>query len=260
MSETFTVATANTHEGRMLRDADGLAPFTDGGVDTLLMQEVLGVDQPDLEARLLQDNYTLAHFDRPSGLAIAVNRDSAFQTQEGSERTEVLQAAEKIGEVARRLNIDMANRLRQRGLIAVKLASAESTVTVATTHPIVFVRALARAKQVGAIGEVLDDEYYRDDPLVVGGDMNHYPGPRKVDLRMHAATGLTAVEFDEATWRIAGSRHHWLAAIGSRVTGREIDSFDAELDAILYRGLVAGKNSVVDITSDHRAAISDFSW
>lgn len=254
----YTIATANTHEGRLLSEPEGLAHFGEMGVDVLLLQEVLDLSSQTIDDRLKDDGYGLAHFDAPSGLAIAVRDGSELQVQPGSERTEILRKPEKLGVAAKRLGLKLGNRLRSRGLIAIKLLTpSNETLTVASTHPIVFARALSRAKQVRAIGNVLKSDYYQGNPLIVAGDMNHYPGPRKVDLAMRQAANLQAVETGP-TWKIRGSRHEKYAKVAAFITRRQLDRFDGKLDAILYRGMEQIGNTILEIESDHDAVVATF--
>lgn len=256
----LTVATANTHEARMLHDPNGLAPFIENDTDVLLMQEVLRVTDSDLSDRLHEDNYQLAHLDSSSGLAIAFSAQSEFQPIAGTERTEVIQPPERIGQIIRWCGIPMSSRLRQRGLIAVKASSGDQVVTVANTHPIVFLRVLSRARQVEKIGELVQTDFYTAHPLVLGGDMNHYPEPRPVDRGMQKAADFLRVELDQPSWRIRGSRHEWAARMASLMCSRSIEDFDATLDAILYRGLTLQSAQIAPITSDHGAVIAKLEY
>lgn len=269
MQIELTVATANTHEARMLRNPDGIKPFVERGVDVVLMQEVLRFSEETLTDRLSEDGYQLGHFDSLSGLAIAISAASSFQPLPGSQRTEVIQPPEKIGELIRLAGVPMSSRLRQRGLIAVKLANVaeddekdndkkKKIVTVADTHPIIFLRAAARSQQVRRIGEILQTDYYQQDSLIVGADMNHYPEPQEVDLAMWQAAELSAVEPRQPTWKIRGSKHQWAATAGAFLTRKNLESYDAELDVLLYRGLEAGEGSIVKIISDHHALVAKF--
>lgn len=252
------VATANTYESRMLYYSHGLKPFLENGVDVLLMQEVLSIPREYLEERLARDGYSLTLFDEATGLAIATYQDSLYRPEQDSVRSDEIQRAERAGEFMRKKGLPLGNRLRQRGMIATRLTDGHHKLTVVTSHPIIFLRAHARAKQVKNISTRLQDPWYQEAPLILGGDMNHYPGPRQVDRRMYEATGLSMVEIIEPTWRIRGSKHEWLAAIGSSVLRKSMEDFDAQLDALLYRDLEVCDTSVIDIVSDHRAVIATF--
>lgn len=261
MSEAIRIATANTYAGQMLDHSDGLKPFAQTNVDILLLQEVLGLDTGQVEDTLLAGNYALANFDRETGLAIAIRPDSGITTWLRSERVETIQPIGRLGKFATSHHIPAAGRLRARGLISAQLLTASgNTITVATTHPIVFIRGRARARQLQAIGTLLEGSQYADQALVLGADMNHYPRPGKADLALRQASQLREVPLAVPTWQIRGSKHEWLARFGSMATGHGLDSFDAQLDSMLYRGtnLELLSASVADINSDHRAIIGTF--
>lgn len=260
MNRTITVATVNTHEARMLRDTNGLVPFSKVDTDFLLMQEVLRISHQDLEARLGRDGFGIAHFDSETGLAIALSHRSKFHPAQGSARTDTLTEPTAFSRWSTRDGGRFSTRLRRRGLIAVKAASGDSVVTVANTHPIIFLRALARAKQISKIGELIMGDYYGDYPLILGGDMNHYPGPHLVDRELMLGAGLKSVQLDQPTWRIRGSKHEWAARVASRVYGKSIDEFDAVLDAILYRGLTVDSVKTAAVASDHDAVIAKLEY
>ncbi len=256
--DVIKVATANVHESRTLNDPDGLTPFVNEQVDVLLMQEVLGYEEFEIARRLEKDNFALVHCVGEMGLAIALNRESAIVLESLNET--VLHQPGKVERFIKKLEPKSSNHLRRRGMIAVGLVTSdEQPLVVATTHPIVFVRSGARKKQVTKMGETLmTDSFYEQPRVIVGGDMNHYPGPRQVDIDAQASAGFSRVEPNEATWCIRGSRHEWMARIGSLLTRRELESFDAELDAILYKGVKPLDSSVIDIQSDHKAVVANF--
>lgn len=255
----ITIATANTHYGRMLCEPGGFAAVQHA--DVLLMQEVAGLPE-DAAANLQKAGFELQHASPDMGLAIAVHVDSEYVPVEGSEFTDEIQAANrKLQTLVERHRPSLAHRFRARGLIALKLASSynDAHVTVATTHPIVPLRFRARAAQVRAMGGLLGQEYF-EGPFVLGGDMNHYPGPNKVDREVAVDAGLARVDLgDTPTWRIRGSNNEWLGWMMSSIGGQSIDSFDGQLDTLLYRGAVERVwSSVEDISSDHRAIVADF--
>ncbi len=88
--------------------------------------------------------------------------------------------------------------------------------------------------------------------------MNHYPRPAAADRAMHEAGGFTQVPLHEPTWRISGSKHEWLARLAAAATRRDLASFDAQLDVVLYRDLRLLDSAVFDVASDHRAVVCDF--
>jgi endonuclease/exonuclease/phosphatase (EEP) superfamily protein YafD len=97
----------------------------------------------------------------------------------------------------------------------------------------------------------LADSYY-DGPLVLTGDMNHYPGPLKADLAFRRAAGLAAVDVGgEKTW--PSRRTSFVGSRLSRLVG-------GHLDDILYRGdgMEVVQLQVADVASDHRALIATF--
>jgi hypothetical protein len=61
---------------------------------------------------------------------------------------------------------------------------------------------------------------------------------------------------DEPTWRMEGSNSEFIGKIAGCVMGRDLASFDGQLDAMLYRGALRPVDvQVVDIPSDHRAIV-----
>lgn len=256
MSENLiTFATANTHESRMLKHPDGLEPFVEKNTDVILLQEVLGIKSSDLENRLSDSGFRLVGYDTDLGLAIAVSNDSNIEVVQGKTDSTLIHKTTAT-EKALRL-FQNTHRLRERGMLGVGLIEPTGHEFMAvTTHPIVFIRAISRYKQIKALGQALNYPVYKNERVVIGGDMNHYPSPRAVDISFQQEAGLSRVLLDRSTWCIEGSRHEWMARIGSLVTGKAMADFDAELDTILYRGLTAVDSSVIDIESDHRAIVA----
>lgn len=251
MAEIITVATANTHMGRMVRDPDGLTPFVN--VDVLLMQEV-HPERDNIERRLSEEtDMRLVHSIGEYGLAIAARNNFDVQSISGialQERPKLLQAVFSAGGESS----ITAFRLRARGMLRVMLATPKgNSLSVATTHPTVPVLPLSRSRQVTRLGEVLSNF---DGPFIIGGDMNHWPGPRDVDVEMCERAGLRRVDLDgETTYRIEDSNHSWMGRVAFLR-----DRAGGELDAMLYKGgsLALMSSNVVDIASDHRAIISNF--
>lgn len=256
---TFTVASANTYYMQMLREPGGFAAIQHA--DAILMQEVSGLSR-EAEGNMARAGYEVRHMSPDMGLAIAVHQDSAFVPIEGSEFSIELQAGNRrLQSVIDRYQSGLAHRFRARGMIALKLAHVEtaSEVTVATTHPVVPLRFRSRARQVRAMGAVLGQDYF-DGPLFLGGDMNHYPAPGRVDVAVADAAGMSRVDIgSEPIWRIEGSNSESLGRVLAAIGGRSLDSFDAQLDALLYGGDVEPRRaSVEDIASDHRAIVATF--
>jgi endonuclease/exonuclease/phosphatase family metal-dependent hydrolase len=180
-THTFTVATANTHEAQTLHHEDGLKPFVREGAEILLLQEVLGTNSRDLKDRLAKDGYQLVGLDEQLGLCIVFHQDTDIQMDTAGTDTSLIHKT-TVAEKALKIFQD-SHRLRERGILGAKLLLGnDHLVTVATTHPIVFVRAISRQRQINSLSDVLRSPYYSDTPLVLGADMNHYPGPQKVDV------------------------------------------------------------------------------
>ncbi len=255
--EQLTVATANTHESRMLRDSSGLVPFTERHVDVLLLQEVLGMARSEVETRLASDGFRLQHYAGEMGLAIALSTDASERFTTHSNTTEHIHQPTVIESVLKKLQPN-SHRLRQRGIIATTIQSETTQpIQIANTHPIVFVRAVSRRRQIQAIANTLDGNQRAQNRLILGGDMNHYPGPQNIDTWMQNILGLNRAVHDRKSWPIRGSKHEWMARIGMVAT-RNMGSFDADLDAILFKGVAEQKTAIVDIASDHRAVITTF--
>lgn len=250
MSEIITIATANTHNSRMLHAPNGLMPFREADVDTLLMQEVVDISGEELDERLRQGGYYLAHFFKAAGLAIAAREQSGITPVPNTAQDVVLQRRGRFASVMEGLGVDMRNLLRTRGMTAMRMRSAEGVEFIAASaHPIFFLKARARARQVRALGQALQAEHYGDLPLVLGADMNHYPRPHKVDDEILVG-GLRRAKFTEPTWLIQGSRHQWAARFGAG---------DGQLDSLLHKGGLEPESiQVVGIESDHRAVIGRF--
>jgi len=255
----FSVATANTQESRLLAAPEGLRPFEEREVDILLLQEVFGHNRASLSDIMQRAGYGVIHYAGEMGLAIAM-RQSRFLSRDilgvGQTREEVLwtpKIREKlIGKVIK------PERMRDRGLAAMQLFfDNQTSAGVVTTHPIVFARPRSRRKHI----EGLDAAMTRDfagQALIIGGDMNHFPVPRGIDNYFRTHQALTRAAVDRPTWMLEGSRHEWLARPLAALAGRAIETYNAELDSVLYRGVRLVSNEVVEIESDHRAIVTQF--
>ena len=226
-------------------------------MDVLLLQEVLDMSDVDISQSLGRANFKLVHSNHKMGLVIAVNNSSGIRM--GLIDTVVFDKSSAAGRAVEKFGYKGSSYARQRGIIGIKLTvdSGESIV-IATVHHSVFIRGYERYRQVSAMGRALGNAHYDYPHVVVGGDMNHYPGPRKIDIITQNYLGFRRVDIIEPSWRVKGSRHEWMARIGSITTGRKLNSFDAELDAILYKGVEVVRTHVIDIESDHRAIITEF--
>lgn len=255
----FKVATANAHEARLLKHPEGLKPFEHAGVDVLLLQEVLGMDNYTLGEALDRYDYEALHVSHEYGLAIAARKNGPVHIDTVDTNDTMLHKPSGV-EAFLKTVTPSSNRMRARGLIGSQVWIENAPVTLATTHPIVFVRALARAKQVQALSDALKSDFYNTPAMILGADMNHFPSPRAIDLRAQVKARLLRVETDRPSWEIEGSRHEWLARMAAFIMQREVQDFSADLDALLYRGVREIGSAVIDIESDHRAIITEFEF
>ncbi|HTE22431.1 MAG TPA: hypothetical protein VK674_05325 [Candidatus Limnocylindria bacterium] len=256
----ITVASANTHFGRLLTSEKGLEPLSEA--DVLLLQEVTHKGY-DLCKELARASYKVVHAVGACGLAIALHEDSNFGVVEGSQREDVLQAPGAMArQLVKRVPTMFAHCLWQRSVIAAKLKGPDGQkLTAAATHLVIPLRSHGREAQVTRMGEVLRHPYY-DGPLILGGDMNHYPGPQAVDLKMREISNLREVDTNgEPTWRMRSSKQQWWGTAKGALQRETLDAYDGQLDDMLYRGdglVPQGKAKVVDVESDHRAVIARF--
>ena len=252
----ITIATANTHESRLLQFPDGLVHFQRAHVDVLLLQEVLAMKTADIIESLMKANFKLVHRNQKMGLLIAVSNQARITT---AVIDDVIFDIPGITQVAKKFGIKKANSSRERGIIGVRLTcESGQAIAIATVHHSVFIRGLTRSRQVLAMGRALRHESYDSSRLIIGGDMNHYPRARRIDIATQNSLGLARVDIIKPSWKIKGTQHEWMARLGSITTGRKINSFDAELDAILYKGVEVIDTQILDIESDHRAIVTEF--
>ncbi|MDB5163507.1 MAG: Metal-dependent hydrolase, endonuclease/exonuclease/phosphatase family [Candidatus Saccharibacteria bacterium] len=248
-SEQITVTTANTQMGKAIRSG-GLQAVANS--DVLLLQEVQM--PPNELAEHVKELGLLAvsiagHF----GLAIAIKPE--HKVTDSKKVT-----LQKQGPLGRAIGFhgserwdDTKFRLRGRGLLVVALKTAKgSHVTVATTHPTVPIKFLSRRKQINAAADALADV---TDPLVLAGDMNHWPGPGRLDRKMRGNAHLAAVNLGTVpTFDVARNNYAWLgklSQIGLNPNG--------QLDAMLYRGAIHPNHTeLVDISTDHQAISTTF--
>jgi endonuclease/exonuclease/phosphatase (EEP) superfamily protein YafD len=250
-SRDLVVATVNTYLGRAVIEERGLDAVADA--DVLLMQELFNPTAYRLESSLRQLGFeviaAVGHF----GLGIALRSTSSFVNTGNPVRSTVLEQAGSIERAAIARFAKQQLEYSDLGVLAAQLESPEGRrLTVATTHLPVVTSFRQRARFLAKLPLELADPYY-DELLVLTGDMNHWPGPKKADLAFRRAAALTPVDLNNAiTWP-------------SRKTsnlGRQLNRlFGGQLDDILYRGpgLEAAHNEVVDVASDHRAIVATFS-
>jgi endonuclease/exonuclease/phosphatase family metal-dependent hydrolase len=244
----LVVATVNTYFGRAVIDDGGLEAVANA--DVLLMQELFNPAGAGLESTLHEYGFELLAAGGHFGLAIALRSNSAFVRTDKPARSTVLQ---QVGSIERKLITRFAKQQLEYSDLGVLAAHIETTdghrLTIATTHLPVVTSFRQRPRFLAQLLPELADPYY-DGPLVLSGDMNHYPGPKRADLAFRWAAGLTAVDLgDEITWPSRKTTY----------AGRTISRlFGGQLDDILYRGsgMDSVHNEVVDVASDHRAVVA----
>ncbi len=258
---SIRIATLNTQTGRTLKEPNGLRIFTERRVDVLLLQEVFGMDEVLVRQALQLEGYGLIAFNRPTGLAIALRNDSSFTVDAHSIASHILQDSSRLTKaIAHHAHIP-EHHIRAHGVITVTLQTTSGqAVTIATTHPAVFIRRRSRVAHLQSLQHHLAT-YDSRQPLILGADMNHYPGPGSPDVTFRTTTQLTEVPLSEATWLIAGTKYEQLARIASKLRHQSVEAYNGRLDAILFRGVGLRhiKTTVVPIASDHRAIIAYFS-
>ena len=247
----LTVATVNTFSSRLLTLPGGLGPVLAARPDVLALQEVHHLDAGAVARVLAAAGLAPSAAHLPAGLVLA--HDPRRVRLTGPPLRATLQPAGPL--------LRWSDHWHERGALAASYAlqgDDRPVVTVATAHLIVFARAIARGNQVRRLHRALADPRLATGPLVLAGDMNHYPGPARPDRALARGLGLRHVELEAPTWRIRGSKHEWLARAGARLTGWDVERFDAELDAVLYRDLEPVRVDVVDVPSDHGAVVCRF--
>ena len=178
MSDTITVATANAFYGALVKDPDGFRPFAERDTDVVLLQEVLNVPRNVIDYNLKRHGYTMDTLDEASGLAIALKDSSGIK----AERTKIriIQPIGLIGACALKLDLPHAQRFRPRSFISSVLEMPDGRkAQVATAHPIVFAKPIARRRQLALIAEAVNRDRQAQVPIILAADMNHYhhPGP-----------------------------------------------------------------------------------
>lgn len=255
--EQITIATANTHFGDVIRVDRGLDPLKKLKPDILLLQEVIN-PTAELKRQLGKANYTLVHTAGEFGLAMALRVDSGLRIASEPARTIKLQ---QMAAIERNLAQRFAKRphgMNEHGMQTVKFKTKDGhLITAVNTRVTVPSNHIARRRQVAKIGKELEGAYYTG-LLILGGDMNHFPGPQQIDKDMYRKAGLRQVDLsNEPTWRARNSKLYRAIA---RVRRQSLEDLYAQLDALLYRGeeLELDHVEVVDTVSDHRAIIARF--
>ncbi len=247
----FSVATANTQSGNALRSPKALESIV--GTDVWLLQEVNTKRDIEFESVIHTAGMRIAACADEFGLAIAVRKnidvitDNKIVLQE--QRRPSLPCVDEV-------------RYRARGILQTEVVIGGMVCTLATVHPIVPIKFLSRASQLKKIPEAIDSI---KTPLIMGGDMNHFPRPRPADAVMQHQANLSRVDIGkQPTWHAIKSNQKVAAfvlegvAYNCGVNWR----YAAQLDSMYYRNL-SGKihctdSRVVQIDSDHDAIIASF--
>ena len=246
----LVVATVNTYLGRTIKTARGLAPLAHA--DVILMQELFSPAGYGVEASLRSVGFELVAAEGHSGLGIAVRSNSTYRYAGDPVRSTVLEQAGRAERVLlsklSRETIEYADL----GVLAAQLDGPDGyRLVAATTHLPVVTAFRQRARFLSRLPHELADRYY-DGPLILTGDMNHWPGPRRADLAFRRRADLAAVDLgQEITWPSRRTDR------GERTVNRVVGG---QLDAILYRrsALSCVEREVVHVASDHRAIVATF--
>lgn len=256
VSEQIAVATANTHFGDAIRFGGGLDALRTYKPDILLLQEVTN-SADELVRQLGRANYRLVHFAAEFGLAIALRANAKLSAVPHPARTFQLQ---KMGPIEYKLAQRFAkspHRMHAHGMLAAQFATAQGQrITVVTARTTVAANRIARSRQIAKMGKLLEAPYF-SGAVIVGGDMNHFPGPQPADTKMQQNAGLQRVELGaQPTWRAPTTKLYRMLA---RARRQPLANLRAQLDALLYRGaLVLTDVRLANIPSDHRAIIGWF--
>lgn len=257
---TITVATANTYFGQALHTPGGLAPVRHA--DIWLLQEVF-IEPPRLKTSLKKQGFTLLYAAPHFGLAIAINKSSSLKPIANSAQKHQLAPMSKLEQRVVKKAHKQPLSLLGRGMISHQLKTINGEqFTVATAHPTtpVSLPPHARYRQIQSLKRTLRD-YYARTALILGGDMNHYPGPKKVDYTLHHAASLTPINLGSApTWHVRGSKQEKYIAPIARLLRKPLNAFDGQHDIILYKEsrFTPVEVTVMDIDSDHRAIVATF--
>lgn len=253
MPSPIKVATANTYYGNLLTDPNHLKPFSDRDVDVLLLQETHTHSLERSNDSLKRSGYEVLHSNEASGLIIAAQLSKELVVTERYSYQLTRKSSQALAQTS------ITQRFRERSLIGACLQyPSGEQYTVFTSHPVVFIRMRARTKQMGSIITILANNHTDDMPIIFGGDLNHYPSPQKIDRQLESRLGFKQLEIKQPTWEISGSKHEWLARLGSIALRRSIREFDAQLDSMWFRNVMATNVEVVWIASDHHAIVGSF--
>lgn len=260
LASEFTVATVNTHWGAMLHEAGALDPVAKA--DIVLLQEVIEPARDLPAERLRHWGFELVHVTGAFGLAILRRSGSELRVVPGSLASHRLLRMDRMEYRLMQRWAQRPHGFTEHGMISAVFATTTGRqVTVADVHPSMPLKPLARARQIYILGGLLGRREYAG-PLILGGDMNHYPRPGYVDERFGAATGLTRADIGAApTWFVHGTNQEKYIRRLAQLLGQPLSDYDAQLDAVLYRGegLALLSAAIVEVASDHRAITTRFS-
>nr|WP_281720480.1 endonuclease/exonuclease/phosphatase family protein [Nitrosomonas nitrosa] len=243
-----TIGTANSYLGKMLKDPEGLKAFAD--TDILLLQEVDPVAE-QIEKLIAETDFRLAQISVGVGLAI-LHRETVEPVPNLSDGLTLLQATPTY---QRRILQKFREHPLQtvgRGTLQARFRTVDDQeLTAVTGHANVPLKPIRRAKYVAMLADVMATV---QGPAVLAGDMNHWPGPQAVDHEMVSRAKLERVALDRPTYTSLNSQHRWMGRLGINIEG--------EFDAMMYtpQHLEAVKSEVRDISSDHRAIVTQFNF
>lgn len=259
--QVITIATANTQWGRAIQ-----APHSFGSlskVDILLLQEMFNFERKPLKKQLGKVGFRILCDAPEYGLTIAIRLTSPLAYVPRSAQKHTLAQLNRLEQLFMQAITPQPLAFTKRGVLSAKLSLPNGTViTIANTHPTtpVALQPAARSRQIRTLQKLISTRY-TTDKLILGGDMNHYPRPRKVDHQLHLANHLTPVDLQgEPTWYVRGSKQEKLLSLVAGISRRPLESFNGQHDIILYRKehFTPISTEVRDIYSDHRAVITAF--
>lgn len=255
---TLTVLTANTQFGRACASVRNCRQLVQGNPDVIVLQEVIGVPEDTFRQRFLRLNYSVALYNPLSGLAIVVYNAPYvsvldFITQPLTHIPHFVTSAMQKSA--------LQHHVRPSNVGMVRILFHTQTIEVGTTHLAVCARPLGRYLQIRRLAAYLNQRNL-DLPLILAGDMNHYPAPGLSDKFLIRATHMQHFTPLVPTWKVAGTKYEWAARIGAKILRTPLSTFDGKLDAVLYSGGLTRLRPLsvrcIPIASDHRAVLSSF--
>lgn len=250
-TEHITVATINTFFGRAIKAQEGFKELAHA--DILLLQELYSPSTYGVEESLNKQGFHLLACGGHFGLGIAVRIDSDIQLIEGTVRESVFQKLSAFSSTVTNRYARHKLDYTDQGMLAAQIKTKQGMkLTVVSTHTPVVTAPRKRALFLRQMAEELQDPYYQDGALILAGDMNHYPKPKKADFLFRKSAGLRAVDLKGGfTW--PSKNTGYLESKLNRFYG-------GQLDDILYREehLRVIDFRIIDVESDHRAVLTVF--